>query len=100
MAAMVPESAFTLSSSKSRLTHGTHETGMEFEFYGCETCPSTLSKKAPSAYPGVVFVFLGHVDEEEAGVEKKPGAEMFTKYRVGWLNPLEGTVQFKEFPTQ
>ena len=99
MAAMVPEPALKSSGDKARVTYGTHETGMKFDFYGCESCPSTLYKSA-DGYPGVLFVFLGNLDEDQEGVAGKPTVEMFTKYRVEWLNQLEDSAQFEAFPTQ
>lgn len=46
----------------------------------------------------MAFVFLGAIDGEKEGVSQKPAVEMWTKYRVGWTNKVDGAVQFEEFP--
>lgn len=52
------------------------------------------------AFKGFVIIFAGTLDEGD-GLELgdvKPTAELWCKYRVGWVTEMEGAMQCEEFP--
>lgn len=103
--------------AKPRQTSGTHECGLDMTFFGCQSCPSTLYKRAPEGFPGLLIVFAGGLDHESASAEEgeakantsahrgrgglegwgPPQVELWVKYRLPWINELEGVKQCQEF---
>lgn len=66
----------------------------------CGDCGSALHKEADrEGLRGCVIVFAGCLDLPEGVLEEKirPGAEMWTKHRVGWRGEVEGCGQFGGF---
>jgi hypothetical protein len=102
-----PGSSFQLASktnSKPRETSGVHESGLEMHFYGCEKCPSTLYKRLPTGFPGVLILLAGHLDgagepRAEGGLEAwgAPQAELWVKYRLPWVQEVKGAKQCQAF---
>ncbi|KAK5044520.1 hypothetical protein LTR84_010731 [Exophiala bonariae] len=104
-----PGVSFELSSksnSKPRETTTVHETGMEIKFYGCSKCPSTLYKRAPGGFPGVLIVLAGTLDGAEGelraqgGLEEgfgSPQVELWVKYRLPWLQEVKSAKQCEGF---
>lgn len=88
-----------------RQTSTVHETGMGINFFGCAKCPSTLYKKAPDGFPGVLVVFAGCLDGGEGDLRAKggaeelgdPEAELWVKHRLPWVTELKGAKQCQEF---
>ncbi|KAK5196137.1 hypothetical protein LTR47_010408 [Exophiala xenobiotica] len=110
------KTGFTLQSKTNtplRQTSTVHETGMGITFFGCAKCPSTLYKKAPDGFPGVLVVFAGCLDgsgegegegegelsSAKGGAEElgDPEAELWVKYRLPWVKELKGAKQCQEF---
>ena len=97
-ALLVPEDSVTTNVAPSVSTNIKHESGMSMTFYGCNNCPSTLYKQA-DGFPGMTIILAGTLDGEDGlATEGKPDAELWVKYRVPWLNAVEGCQQFEEFP--
>ena len=95
---MIPEDNIKTAQAPSKSTNATHEVGMNMTIHGCDGCPSSVYKTA-DGFPGVAFVFAGTLDGKNSIAEEgKPSIEMWTKYRVPWLAPLNGCAQFDEFP--
>lgn len=68
------------------------------QFYGCDSCPSTLYKTA-EGFDGFKIVLAGTLNSVDSlATEGKPDAELWVKYRVPWLAPLPGCQQFEGFP--
>lgn len=68
------------------------------QFYGCDSCPSTLYKTG-DGFAGMKIVLGGTLDGNDGiAKEGRPDAELWVKYRVPWLSPLDGCQQFEEFP--
>ncbi|KEF57569.1 uncharacterized protein A1O9_05487 [Exophiala aquamarina CBS 119918] len=95
-------------SSAVRETTGVHEVGLDMTFYGCSKCPSTLYKRAPGGFPGVVIVFAGGLDggdgadgkaRADGGLEAwgTPQVELWVKHRLPWVGEVKGAKQCQEF---
>lgn len=82
-----------------------HETGLDITFYGCAKCPSTLYKRAPAGFPGVLIVLAGTLDggageaRAAGGLEGfgSPQVELWVKYRLPWLQEVKGAKQCQGF---
>ncbi|KAK5074614.1 hypothetical protein LTR70_010120 [Exophiala xenobiotica] len=97
-ALLMPEDSLKTNANPPLVTNAAHQVGMKMQFHGCDSCPSTLYKTA-AGFPGVKIVFAGTLDgKDDIATEGKPGGELWVKYRVPWLKPLEGCQQFEEFP--
>jgi hypothetical protein len=77
---------------------------MELELNFCVDCGSLLCKEPQGeANQGATIVFAGTLDEADGNAQAlvletmKPQAELWIKYRVSWVNPIEGAAQFQEF---
>lgn len=79
-------------------------------FYGCAKCPTTLYKRAPGGFPGVLIVFAGALDgaagggsgelRGQGGLEEglgSPQVELWVKYRLPWLQEVKGAKQCQAF---
>ena len=85
---------FTPASPLKKVTIPHHEAGFPMTITFCADCGSALSKEADAeAFRGMVIVFVGCLDGAEGLEVIKPEAEMWTKYRVGWMRGLEGARQ-------
>ncbi|KAJ5141220.1 hypothetical protein N7526_002215 [Penicillium atrosanguineum] len=64
--------------------------------YFCSTCGS-LMYRVGAAFPGMSILRVGSVDDFSLHETKlRPTMEQFTKDRVAWKAPTEGTKQFVE----
>lgn len=64
--------------------------------YFCSTCGS-LMYRVGAAFPGMSILRLGSVDDFTLMETKlRPTMEQYTKDRVSWKAPTEGTTQFGE----
>ena len=64
--------------------------------YFCNTCGS-LMYRVGAAFPGMSILRLGSVDDFSLmETALRPTMEQFTKNRVSWKQPTEGTTQFYE----
>jgi len=64
--------------------------------YFCQTCGS-LMYRVGAAFPGMSILRVGSVDDFSLHETKlRPTMEQFTKDRVAWKLPTEGTTQFYE----
>jgi hypothetical protein len=64
--------------------------------YFCSTCGSLMYRVA-GAFPGMSILRVGSVDDFSLHETLlKPTMEQFTKDRVAWKKPTEGTTQFWE----
>jgi hypothetical protein len=62
----------------------------------CSTCGS-LMYRVGAAFPGMSILRVGSVDDFSLMETKlRPTMEQFTKDRVSWKLPTEGTTQFEE----
>lgn len=118
--ATAPASTFKIQSSSGtrlRETRALHsEAGLEMIFSGCANCPSTLYKRAPAGFPGMIIVLAGNLDasdEEGVGVGvgvgarvrgaggleqwNGPQAELWVKYRLPWVTQVPGAKQCQMF---
>lgn len=64
----------------------------------CSECGSALSKDADAeAFKGLVIVLAGCLDGEGVLEGLNVQAEMWTKYKVGWLGEVSGAKQVGGF---
>lgn len=97
---MVPVTQIKANTESYKTSSTTHEVGMHMQFYGCPDCPSTLYKTA-DALGDAAIVFGGNLDgKDDLASECKPTAELWTKYRVPWLKPIDGCDQLEGFPPE
>lgn len=72
---------------------------MNLTVHFCSNCGSCIYKEADGeAFKGTVIVQAGTLDK--GGMElkdAKPGAELWVKRRVPWLEDLKGVAQLQEF---
>ncbi|KAI4251227.1 MAG: hypothetical protein LQ352_004982 [Teloschistes flavicans] len=62
----------------------------------CSTCGS-LMYRVSSGLPGLSILRIGSVDDFHLQETKlRPQKEAFTKYRLGWVNPVAGAKQLEE----
>ena len=99
---MVPASNFTFLSGAENLGSYTvtHESGLEFTYKFCQKCATKIYKMNDEAFKGIFVVQAGTLDDGTGGIglgDMKPAAEMYVKYRVGWLEGMKGLEQAQEF---
>jgi hypothetical protein len=81
-----------LSTYGQKTTIGSHQMMTN---YFCKTC-GTLMYRVGERFPGASILRIGTVDDFSLMETKlKPRVEYYTKDRVEWLKPLEGSKQFK-----
>ena len=107
------------SGARLRETRAVHsEAGLEMIFSGCANCPSTLYKRAPAGFPGMIIVLAGSLDASDQvgggngngldgavnvrgaqGLEQwgSPQAELWVKHRLPWLTQVPGAKQCQMF---
>jgi hypothetical protein len=97
---LVPEAKFKIT-SKSQPKNSfsdVHEAGMKITPEFCAECGTAVMKKLTGPFLGMVIVQCGTLDDkDELALLAKPDAELWIKYRVPWLAPIEGTQQCQEF---
>jgi hypothetical protein len=97
----VPNSAFKVVAGSDHIKsfEKKHESGMTLTVHFCDNCGSTLYKEGDSeVFKGVAIVQAGTLDGQEMKLEDvNLGAELYVKYRVGWLGEMKGTAQCQEF---
>lgn len=98
---MVPATAFKINAGSGLLKDFSipHESGMTLTTHFCSNCGSCVYKEGDSeAFKGTVIVQAGTLDK--GGMELndvKPGAELWVKQRVPWLEELKDVAQLQEF---
>lgn len=98
IAILVPEDDLKVNMDPPHVTDAVHEAGLKMQFHGCDKCPSTLYKTA-EGFAGFKIVLGGTLNSVDSlATEGKPDSELWVKYRVPWLAPLEGCAQFEGFP--
>lgn len=91
----VPEADFTITRGKVKPFHYIANSGKGVDRNFCSDCGARLFTTHLGAYPGLVFVALGSLDDPK-GIE--PKLEMFTRRRLPWVKPLE-VPQFENMPS-
>lgn len=95
---VIPDPQITFTGTPKRITT-MHEAGVELEISFCGDCGSSLYKEmlAPS-HKGLKIVFAGTLDNGSQALEKvKPEGEIWVKYRVSWVQPVDGAAQMQAF---
>jgi hypothetical protein len=100
---LVPETTFRLTSGTPKHYTFTQESGIKFTTTFCGDCGVVLGKRQAEGtgdeFKGMMIVFVATLDDvENAGEFMKPEAEIWTKHRVPWLQPVEGAAQAEMFP--
>jgi len=90
----VPQDDFTLISGTPKSFAYVAESGKKLRRNFCPDCGARLFTSELEAFPGLVFVMLGSLDDAETIA---PGLEMFTKRRHAWMHPLD-LPQFSGMP--
>ncbi|KAF2801033.1 hypothetical protein K505DRAFT_403623 [Melanomma pulvis-pyrius CBS 109.77] len=90
--AVYPATAFKLVSGTPKLHTKIADSGKNFESHFCGDCGSTLWREG-GAFPGLVVVKIGTLDDLTALDDLKPGAELFVPRRVPWVTAIEGAQQ-------
>jgi hypothetical protein len=72
---------------------------MTLTVHFCSNCGSTVYKEADSEmFKGTVIVQAGTLDKGGMELDNvKPGAELWVKQRVPWLEDMKGVAQLQEF---
>ena len=91
---MVPSGNFEFASGSpiKKVTLKHHELGFEMTPHICSECGSVLAKTADDdRFRGVHIVFAGTLDGDAADKAEltQPQMELWTKYRHGWVKPLD-----------
>nr|POE94692.1 hypothetical protein CFP56_16929 [Quercus suber] len=66
--------------------------GKDVEYTFCSNCCTLISVDAESM-AGMTIVKPGTIDDSSVMESLKPGLEIFTKERISWVKPTEGTEQ-------
>jgi hypothetical protein len=82
----VPEDDFTITSGEVKPFHYTANSGKGVDRNFCLACGARLFTTNLGAYPGLVFVALGSLDDP-TGIE--PKLEMFVRRRLPWVKQLD-----------
>ena len=90
---------FDITDGTPKKTETTHENGMPIEAFFCGDCGTPLYKVAHAdAFKGAVIVMAGTIDNLGDHMDvAEPGAELWVKYRAGWLGEVKGAQQLQEF---
>lgn len=72
----------------------THEIGISMTVSFCSNCGSALCKEADAEeFRGLAIVFAGTVDNADALLEQPPNMELWTKYRLPYVEPIKAAKQ-------
>lgn len=82
----VPEEDFALLSGEPAPFAYVAESGKGLDRNFCPTCGARLYSSNLGAFPGLVFVDLGALDDQTT---VEPKLEMFVKRRLKWVKPLD-----------
>ncbi|CAI6313666.1 unnamed protein product [Periconia digitata] len=87
-----PSSGFKVTKGEAK-THSTKgDSGNTITSYFCPDCGSTMWRDG-GAFPGMVIVKLGTLDDPKALENLKPVRELYASGRVSWVSALEGAEQ-------
>ncbi|KAJ9641058.1 hypothetical protein H2199_005726 [Coniosporium tulheliwenetii] len=89
---VVPEDGFEVTSGTPKTISKTADGGETITSFFCGDCGSTMYRESGS-FPGLKIVKAGVMDDVEALAEAKPDAELYTKTRVNWVQPVPGADQ-------
>ena len=91
----VPADDFTLTSGQAKSFRYTADSGMTLDRNFCPECGSRLFTSNLGAFPGMVFVMLGSLDDPDFVA---PKLEIFTKRRHKWIKHPD-VPQFTDMPS-
>ena len=91
----VPADDFTLTSGQPKSFRYTADSGMTLDRNFCPECGSRLFTSNLGAFPGMVFVMLGSLDDADF---VSPKLEIFTKRRHKWIKHPD-VPQFTDMPS-
>jgi hypothetical protein len=91
----VPATDVTLTGGAVKAFHYVANSGKGLDRNFCAACGARVFTTDLEAFPGMVFVTLGSLDDPK-GIA--PKLEMFTKRRLPWLKPLD-VPQFEAMPS-
>lgn len=90
----IPEGGFKIVSGTPKAFSKTSDSGKEISNHFCGDCGSTLYRTG-GAFPGLVIIKVGIMDDVDAFEKAKPGAELFSTQRVEWVPEIQGAQQMK-----
>jgi hypothetical protein len=90
----VPEEDFTLLSGQTKRFHYIADSGKGLDRNFCPDCGSRLFSNHVEAFPGMIFIMMGSLDNPE-GIA--PTLEMYTKRRLKWTKHLD-VPQYESMP--
>ena len=98
---LVPNTAFEIVSGANHIKsfEKKHESGMNLSVHFCGNCGTALYKEADAdTFKGMKIVQAGTLDGHQMKLDDvRLGAELYVKYRAGWLGETEGVAQCQEF---
>jgi hypothetical protein len=92
---VVPEDSFEIKSGKPKPIAKTADTGKKITSHFCGDCGTTLFRDGES-FPGKKIIKAGVLDDPTSlDNHAKPGVELFSNSRVGWISKVDGTNDVK-----
>ncbi|MCJ1245352.1 hypothetical protein MMC30_002556 [Trapelia coarctata] len=89
---VVPASGFSVTSGTPKTISKTADGGNPITSHFCGDCGSTLFRTGDS-FPGLTIIKVGVMDDVDAFEGARPGVELFSGGRVGWVKGVEGAEQ-------
>jgi len=89
---IVPADGFSVTSGVPKTISKTADGGNPITSHFCGDCGSTMFRTGPS-FPGLTLVKAGVMDDVGALDAAKPGVELYSGERVGWVSCVEGAEQ-------
>ncbi len=94
----IPGSNFTVTKGTPKTVKTVHENGMNITLFFCSECGTTLWKEADAEdFKDWKLVQVGTLSDAAAQLAKGMDVELWVKYRVPWLQAIDGVEQKSQF---